>query len=657
MQSTVEVRIRRSADAEMTAFWIAMTLILAGAVPWPAKSFTVEEARVQGYLNGNGTVLETRPPFKPLNGSIPPQLGSLTNLTYIDLPGNDLTGPIPPELGNLTELQYLNLYDNDLVGPIPREVAKLTNLQKLDLSYNNLVGPIPPELGNLTELQYLNLYNNNLTGPIPREVAKLTNLQKLDLSYNNLVGPIPPELANLTELVSLYLSDNNLVGPIPPELGKLTELQTLHLSESNLTGPIPWELGKLTNLQYLFLNSNNLVGSIPPTLGNLTSLQYLLLNDNSLSGPIPPELGSLNNLDVLDVSNNKLSGSIPSQLANLPGLISLSLSNNNLSGAIPSKLSKVNLWAVFFDGNPFLGPIPAQIASNELSAIGIAGALPEWIKSTVKSITYILVGPGSMPKSTLDLTNAPATCHFVEWMGGRISEIIFWDACYLEGGCAVSLIGSKSTLSQSTRRRVCLNKISVFLEGERPRFQGGAADPYLYNSFGSYYLSGDLSESHGIDTINLGPNGSSYTGVGVTLVQKNNLCGNPGALKVVLVTFGTFLALLPLIAIGIWGVQRLPKEHTNKPESRLRASFIERAQWLASTAVASRGRVIAAYVWGIIGVILMALDMYSDIAVLVSVWGIWPMWIILPSIGLPFVLAGFSREDIWYVVASLGATR
>ena len=56
-----------------------------------------------------------------LTGSIPPEIGCLTNLTGLGLSGDvptekQLTGKIPVEIGNLTNLSYLSLDGNLLTG-------------------------------------------------------------------------------------------------------------------------------------------------------------------------------------------------------------------------------------------------------------------------------------------------------------------------------------------------------------------------------------------------------------------------------------------------------------------------------------------------------------------------------------------------------------
>ena len=214
------------------------------------RGVSVEGGRVSElWLGHNGLI-----------GQISPTVGSLTNLTYLDLRRNELTGPIPTELAQLTNLTYLDLRQNQLTGPIPTELAQLTNLGWLSLSYNQLSGPIPTQLAQLTNLRTLWLGNNELTGPIPTELAQLTNLGWLWLSYNQLSGPIPPELAELTNLIYLDLSQNQLTGPIPTQLGNLIELQSLELYGNQLTGPIPPELGRLTNLTSLRLGGDQAFG-------------------------------------------------------------------------------------------------------------------------------------------------------------------------------------------------------------------------------------------------------------------------------------------------------------------------------------------------------------------------------------------------------------
>ena len=151
-----------------------------------------------------------------LSGSIPPELGDLSNLRYLHLFNNSLTGSIPPELGDLTKLRYLHLFNNSLTGSIPPELGDLTKLERLDLHGNNLSGPIPPELGDLSNLEILWLADNALSGSIPPELGDLANLERLDLADNDLSGSIPPELGDLANLERLDLADNTCRAPSRP---------------------------------------------------------------------------------------------------------------------------------------------------------------------------------------------------------------------------------------------------------------------------------------------------------------------------------------------------------------------------------------------------------------------------------------------------------
>ncbi len=353
--------------------------------------------------------------YNQLSGSIPAELGDLTNLTYLDLSGNLLSGPIPAKLGDLTNLTYLGLQANQLSGSIPAELGNLTNLETLNMARNQLSGPIPAELGDLTNLRLLGLAENQLSGPIPAELDGLTNLTNLGLDHNQLSGSIPAELGNLTNLETLILTENQLNGPIPAELDGLTNLTHLSLNDNQLSGSIPTELGNLTNLETLNMARNQLSGPIPTKLGDLTNLTDLSLSGNQLSGPIPTELGKLINLGQLDLSGNLLSRSIPTELGKLINLFYLYLNDNQLTGSIPTELGGITyLGRLQLHDNQLTGPIPAELGGlTDLTYLSLndnqlSGPIPEQLGGLTNLADLSLSGnqlTGSIPTELGDLTN------------------------------------------------------------------------------------------------------------------------------------------------------------------------------------------------------------------------------------------------------------
>jgi len=177
------------------------------------------------------------------------------HVSDISLPNKQLTGSIPAELGNLSNLSGLNLSNNQLTGSIPSELGNLSNLKELLISGNQLTGSIPSELGNLSNLERLDLDNNQLSGSIPSQLGNLSNLESLNLSSNQLAGEIPSELGNLSNLDELWLNNNQLCGEIPVELKNLSKINSSYFDSYNLS-----------------LNTNHLTTSDPELIKWLNKL-------------------------------------------------------------------------------------------------------------------------------------------------------------------------------------------------------------------------------------------------------------------------------------------------------------------------------------------------------------------------------------------------
>ncbi|KAH7440795.1 hypothetical protein KP509_03G010900 [Ceratopteris richardii] len=111
-------------------------------------------------------------------------------VTNLGLPNLRLSGTLPPEIGNLTNLQSLMLENNNISGQLPFEIGKLSKLVSLDLSNNHISGPLPQSLGQLKSLTYLRLNNNSFSGPFPAWLQNIHVLDYLDLSYNNISGQV-----------------------------------------------------------------------------------------------------------------------------------------------------------------------------------------------------------------------------------------------------------------------------------------------------------------------------------------------------------------------------------------------------------------------------------------------------------------------------------
>lgn len=196
--------------------------------------------------------------------------------------GNNLSGHLIPELGDLSELSFLEIQFSQLSGNIPEELGKLKHLYHLNLSYNQLSGEIPTSISQMTGLEYLVLYKNQLSGEIPNSIWQMPSLKRIELQYNQLSGELPQNINDLKTLDYLDLSYNQFTGEIPETICLLSDLFRLELSNNQLTGTLPENIGNLKKLEILKLANNQLSGTIPASIKQCSELTYIDLSNNQL---------------------------------------------------------------------------------------------------------------------------------------------------------------------------------------------------------------------------------------------------------------------------------------------------------------------------------------------------------------------------------------
>jgi len=389
---------------------------------WNALKKLYENTKGEIWTNNtNWDILDqdTIPENCTLRGMHGVTFNSSGRVVGINLYNNNLIGTIPAEIGDLTELRYLDLGFNYLRDTIPSQIGNLSNLEILFLDSNELGGAMPVELINLTNLGQLHLKNNMLNGCYDVELQALCNSlsgDNISISEGNnfeasfddfcsfAAGICPIQQCNIDDwraLKALYISTNGTswsddlnwemteenLPPIDCDLRKLRgvslniegRVMAIDLFDNNVTGYLPNEVGDLSELTYVDLGFNELSDTLPSTLKNLQKLTTLYLDNNILDGEIPKVLNELDALRILYLNNNSFTGCFDSSFVQLCTQLDPTYNKNKY---ISDGNQLIATWEEFCDGGNEVCALACAADWNALKQLYLNTGGDNWAVNT-----------------------------------------------------------------------------------------------------------------------------------------------------------------------------------------------------------------------------------------------------------------------------------
>ncbi len=123
-----------------------------------------------------------------------------------------------------SRVSKLELSNNNLSGTLPLDIGEMSNMRVLDLSNNHISGSLPTSFLGIG-LTVLDLSNNQMNGEIPPEIWRFAMMANLDLSNNQFSGPIPSGIGSIgfairdfVDSIIVDIENNQLSGCYPPLL-------------------------------------------------------------------------------------------------------------------------------------------------------------------------------------------------------------------------------------------------------------------------------------------------------------------------------------------------------------------------------------------------------------------------------------------------------
>ncbi|KAJ1384360.1 Leucine-rich repeat-containing N-terminal, plant-type [Sesbania bispinosa] len=232
-----------------------------------------------------------------------PEEPHIFTVAGIDLNHANITGSLPYELGLLTDLALFHINSNDFCGSLPTSFRNLHLLNELDISGNRFSGPFPEVVLDIPSLKYLDIRFNEFHGNIPSSLFDL-KLDALFINNNKFQFFLPENLGNSSVSV-VVLANNDIRGGLPSCLYKMKDtLNEIIIMNSGLMGCLTPEIGFLDKVTVFDVSFNNLFGALPESIKGMKSLEQLNVAHNNFSVKIPESICTLSKLENFTYSYN-----------------------------------------------------------------------------------------------------------------------------------------------------------------------------------------------------------------------------------------------------------------------------------------------------------------------------------------------------------------
>jgi hypothetical protein len=383
------------------------------------------------------------------------------SITALRLKQNGLKGELPSVIGTLTELTVLDLCENLLTFNL-NILLPLVNLQELILGFKELgapcvypyagtawggrtmLCPFGPDFGSAF-IAYGPITRNAIRGNATTLLTAITSLTKVTLLGEMSLELTEQSWCKHTKMqYVVFTAMPLLTGGMPECTDQMTQLWSLQITQTSLSS-LPQSMSNMTSLIRAALNNNMLRGpyipAIPPNIfllnladnvgltGPLPKMQawpydpawpntiwnklefFSTMNNYGTTGAFPADYGTAKNLKVFFLTSNRITGMLPAD-ATWPLMLLIGMSSTTLNGSIPDFFDHMYTdygAALAPPVNGALLPIPftVKLGITEFYASNtrLTGGLPPSMMRS-RSIKTILMMNATLTANIVDMFKA-----------------------------------------------------------------------------------------------------------------------------------------------------------------------------------------------------------------------------------------------------------